>query len=56
MTVAEVNRVMNVDRRDLDGVRRLLTARAHLPAHWVDTLTARLADRYDDDSARLEGA
>ncbi|RBQ20988.1 MOSC domain-containing protein [Spongiactinospora rosea] len=56
LTVAEVNRVMNVDRRDLDGVRRLLTARAHLPAHWVDTLTARLADRYDDDSARLEGA
>ncbi|MER7503188.1 MOSC domain-containing protein [Nonomuraea pusilla] len=55
LTVAEVNRVMNVDRHDLDGVRRLLAARADLPARWVETLTARLDGRYDDDTSRIAG-
>ncbi|GAA3130357.1 MOSC domain-containing protein [Planomonospora alba] len=55
LTVAEVNRVMNVDRDDLDGVRRLLAARADLPARWAEALAARLGGRFDDDSARLAG-
>ncbi|MFF5207311.1 MOSC domain-containing protein [Streptosporangium sp. NPDC000396] len=55
LTVAEVNRVMNVERDDLDGIRRLLAARADLPARWVETLTARLDGRYENDSARLAG-
>lgn len=55
LTVAEVNRIMNVDRDDLDGIHRLLTARAHLPTRWIEQLTARLTGGYEDESARLGG-
>jgi MOSC domain-containing protein YiiM len=53
-SVAEVNRVMNVDRDDPDGVTRLLGV-AGLPERWRATLQARLNGRLEDDRARLDG-
>jgi MOSC domain-containing protein YiiM len=57
VTVAEVNRVLNVDKRDLQGAAFVLTAGADLPEAWRTTLEQRLADprQVDDDSRRLYG-
>lgn len=57
VTVAEVNRVLNVDKHDLDGAAFVLTAGTDLPEAWRITLEARLADPQDlgDDSRRLFG-
>ena len=57
VTVAEVNRVLNVDKTDLDGAAFVLTAGADLPQAWRLTLEQRLADPRDlgDDSRRLYG-
>lgn len=54
VSAAEANRVMNVDRGDSDGIRRLL-ASPELPAAWRDKLQRRLVGELEDDSARLEG-
>jgi 3-alpha domain len=50
--VAEINRVMNVDRNDREGIERLL-ASPELPQKWRDGLERRLAGVFEDDSARL---
>jgi MOSC domain-containing protein YiiM len=57
VTVSEVNRVLNVDKRDLQGAAFVLTAGADLPEAWRITLEQRLADPRDlgDDSRRLYG-
>lgn len=57
VTVAEVNRVVNVDKRDLDGAAFVLSAGDDLPAHWRTTLEERLADprATSDDDDRLYG-
>ena len=52
VSVAEVNRVMNVDRDDAAGMRRLLAA-PELPEKWRKQLRRRLGGRFEDDSARL---
>jgi MOSC domain-containing protein YiiM len=58
VTVADVNRVLNVDKRDLEGAAFVLTAGADLPEPWRITLEQRLADprHRDDDTHRLYGA
>ncbi|QDQ98573.1 MOSC domain-containing protein [Tomitella fengzijianii] len=43
VTAFEVNRVMNVDKRDVAGIERVLTAAELLPARWVEKLEKRLA-------------
>lgn len=53
LTVAEVHRVMNIDKHDRDGAQRLLASSGALPASWVRTLTRRLRGGTDDDSDRL---
>lgn len=57
VTVAEVNRVLNVDKRDMAGAAFVLTAGADLPEAWRLTLEQRLADPRgsEDDSGRLFG-
>lgn len=61
VTAFEVNRVLNVDKGDADGIRHVLTAADDLPSRWVDTLRARLAGAAGagsgngDDDARLYG-
>jgi MOSC domain-containing protein YiiM len=57
VTVAEVNRVLNVDKRDLEGAAFVLTAGADLPEAWRITLEQRLADprNLGDDTHRLFG-
>jgi MOSC domain-containing protein YiiM len=57
VTVAEVNRVLNVDKGDLEGAAFVLTAGADLPEAWRSTLKQRLADprKLGDDSHRLYG-
>jgi MOSC domain-containing protein YiiM len=57
VTVAEVNRVLNVDKRDLEGAAFVLTAGADLPEAWRITLEQRLADprHPSDDTRRLYG-
>ncbi|WP_235829309.1 MOSC domain-containing protein [Gulosibacter macacae] len=52
VSVAEVNRIMNVDRTDREGIARLL-ASPELPERWRATLERRLAGELEDDSARL---
>jgi MOSC domain-containing protein YiiM len=52
VSVAEINRVMNVDRNDREGIERLL-ASPELPQKWRDGLERRLAGVFEDDSARL---
>ena len=52
LTVAEVNRVMNVDRTDDDGIARLL-ASDRLPGPWRQTLHRRRDGELEDDNARL---
>lgn len=54
VSAAEANRVMNLDRADTDGIRRLLAA-PELPQSWRRTLAGRLTGRLEDDSARLDG-
>jgi MOSC domain-containing protein YiiM len=54
-SVAEVNRVVNVDKHDLRAARRLVECE-HLPHRWRDTLERRLRGSADeDDTARLLG-
>jgi MOSC domain-containing protein YiiM len=57
VTVAEVNRVLNVDKGDLDGAAFVLTAGDDLPEGWRTTLEQRLADprSVGDDARRLYG-
>ncbi|GAA4822607.1 MOSC domain-containing protein [Tomitella cavernea] len=43
VTAFEVNRVMNVDKRDSAGIEHVLAAAAVLPARWVAKLEKRLA-------------
>lgn len=52
VSVAEINRVMNVDRDDREGIGRLL-ASPELPATWRTGLRRRLTGVFEDDSARL---
>ena len=52
VSVAEVNRVMNVDRDDREGIVRLL-ASPELPARWRASLERRLGGEFEDDTARL---
>lgn len=53
VSVAEVNRVMNVDRTDRPGIERLLGS-PELPEKWRAQLTRRLrTGTAEDDSARL---
>jgi len=52
VSVAETNRVMNVDRADREGIARLLAAPV-LPARWRATLERRLDGELEDDTARL---
>lgn len=52
VSVAEVNRVMNVDRDDAAGMRRLLAA-PELPAKWRAQLRRRLGGEFEDESQRL---
>ncbi len=52
VSVAEINRVMNVDRDDREGIERLL-ASPELPQNWRTALTRRLTGVLEDDSARL---
>ncbi len=52
VTVAEVNRVMNVDKHDLAGAEHVLSTGSHLPERWRVTLEQRLSrptDQSDDD-------
>ena len=41
VSVFEVNRVLNVDKFDQDGIAGVLGAADHLPRRWVDKLLAR---------------
>ncbi|MCK1803436.1 MOSC domain-containing protein [Brevibacterium sp. R8603A2] len=53
MSVAEVNRVMNVDRTDREGIEGLL-ASPELPEKWRTQLTRRLhTGTAEDDATRL---
>jgi MOSC domain-containing protein YiiM len=54
-TVAEVNRVVNVDTQDLPAARRLVE-NEHVPQRWRDTLERRLhGGGNEDDAERLLG-
>jgi len=54
--VAEVNRVVNVDKDDLNAARHLVECE-HVPQRWRDTLERRLRGNADeDDRPRLLGA
>lgn len=63
VTAAEINRVLNVDKDDLDGAAHVLTAAEVLPERWVRTLRGRLgrdaapgpAHRPGEDDTRLFG-
>jgi MOSC domain-containing protein YiiM len=52
VSVAEINRVMNVDRQDRGGIERLL-ASPELPATWRAGLQRRLHGVFEDDADRL---
>lgn len=52
VSVAEINRVMNVDREDADGIAKVL-ASPELPEKWRTGLQRRLNGVLEDDSARL---
>lgn len=54
VSVAETNRIMNVDRDDIAGIHQLL-ASPELPERWRRMLERRLEGKYEDDSARLFG-
>jgi len=53
-SLAEVNRVMNVDRHDVAGIHTLLDEPA-LPPRWRATLEGRLRGRFSDERVRLYG-
>lgn len=53
-TLAEVSRVMNVDKDDLEAARRLVDA-PDLPDRWRVQLRERLEGTVRDDTARLTG-
>lgn len=53
-TVGEIARVLNRDKHDLAGARRLVDVPG-LPERWVAKLRRRLAGAEDSDSARLLG-
>jgi len=53
-TMAEIARIVNVDKHDLDGARRLVDTPG-LPERWHRKLLARLAGATEDDSTRLLG-
>lgn len=57
VSVAEVNRVLNVDKDDLDAARHLLEVCDDLPERWRQTLTERLTHpgTGSEDAARLTG-
>ncbi len=50
----EVARVLNRDKRDLEGARRLVDAPG-MPERWVAKLRQRLGGTVDDESARTKG-
>lgn len=52
VSLSEVNRVMNVDRMDEAGIRRLIEAPG-LPEKWVKQLKRRLTGYVTDESDRL---
>lgn len=52
VSVAETNRVMNIDRQDIEGIHRLLAA-PELPERWRATLHRRLEGQLEDDTTRL---
>ena len=54
VSIAETNRIMNVDRDDVAGIHQLL-ASPELPERWRGMLERRLDGKYEDDSARLFG-
>lgn len=54
VSVAEANRVMHRDRRDVAGIERLLSV-AELSANWRRTLTKRLSGAMESTAPRLEG-
>lgn len=55
ITAAQVHRVLNVDRNDLDGTRRLLAHREAIPDRWADLLHKRLAGVQEDTTDRVAG-
>jgi MOSC domain-containing protein YiiM len=55
ITVAEVHRVVNVDRDDRDAARRLLEHPELLPSSWIGLLEKRLTGHLDDQVERLHG-
>jgi len=55
ITVAEVHRVLNIDRGDVPAIRRLLDEPGVLPQSWSTLLRKRLAGRRESDSRRLHG-
>ncbi|ANZ40261.1 sulfurase [Lentzea guizhouensis] len=55
ITAAEVHRVVNLDRDDLDGARRLLDHAGVLPQSWAKMLHRRLDGRLDSQVERLHG-
>jgi MOSC domain-containing protein YiiM len=52
VSVAETNRIMNIDRQDTEGIHRLL-ASPELPERWRTMLNRRLAGQLEDDTERL---
>lgn len=55
LSVFEVNRVVNVDKHDLDAARTLVDD-TRVPARWRQALSRRLASgQQDDDAPRLFG-
>lgn len=52
VTAAEANRIMNLDRDDVAGIRRMLAA-PELPTSWREKLERRLTGHLEDDSDRL---
>lgn len=53
-TLAEVARVMNVDKHDLEAAAQLVDAPG-IPERWRQQLRERLAGKVQDDTARLTG-
>lgn len=53
-SVGEVSRVLDRDKHDLDGARRLIDAPG-MPARWVAKLARRVAGSLDSDEARRLG-
>lgn len=55
VSIAEVNRVMNLDQHDTAGIARLLTVPG-LPERWRTTLNSRLGGHVAHDQDRLDGS